>query len=159
MFTETKEKKISSVNDFVKEITKMRSDRILSGAEQWFFRGQKCSDWDVKPTIFREDALSGEHIMIDRAQRQNPLEFRDCVTNFEILTKLQHYGLGTRLLDVTLNPLVALYFATEESSEYVKNNNGQYSYKEHDAKVYYRFASSSSLKRFTYTNRIRSSVC
>jgi hypothetical protein len=139
-------KKITSVKSFVDEITRMRSDHPSIGAEQWFFRGQKCSSWDVRPSVFRDNCLIDEHVIIDRARRQNPLEFRDCSGNFEILTKLQHYGLGTRLLDVTLNPLVALFFATEPSSEFTKNKNGQYTFQEHDGCVYYRFVSGCSLR-------------
>lgn len=139
-------KRITTVKDFVDAITTLRKERTADNAQQWFFRGQKNSAWDVRPNIFRGEELTVEHILIDRAQRQNPMEFHDCVSNFEILTKLQHYGLGTRLLDVTLNPLVALYFATEPSSEYIKNNNGQFSLKGHDGAVYYRFVSGCSLR-------------
>jgi hypothetical protein len=125
---------------FVDEISSLRQDKAAANAEQWFFRGQKNSGWGISPNIFRGDDLASEHILIERAQRQNPIEFRDCANNFEVLTKLQHYGLGTRLLDVTLNPLVALYFATEDSSEYLKNKNNQYTRQEHDGVIFYRLA-------------------
>jgi hypothetical protein len=137
---------ISSVNEFVEKITILRLKNPASNAEQWFFRGQKCSSWGVQPNIFRNDGLQYEHTIIDQAQRQNPLEFRDCTSNFEILTKLQHYGLGTRLLDVTLNPLVALFFATEFSSQYIKNENGHFDRQIHDGKVFYKFVNGNSLR-------------
>lgn len=146
MPSETNERRITSVKTYVDEITKFRSDNPAINAEQWFFRGQKNASWEVRPNIFRGDNLASEHIVIDRAQRQNPVEFRDCANNFEVLTKLQHYGLGTRLLDVTLNPLVALYFATEPSSEFIKNKNGQYTQTEHDGRVYYKFVTGCSLR-------------
>jgi hypothetical protein len=146
MADENQGKRITSVKVFVDEITALRRDKIAANAEDWFFRGQKNSTWDVRPYIFRGDDLASEHILIERAQRQNPVEFRDCVNNFEILTKLQHYGLGTRLLDVTLNPLVALYFATEPSEEYEKKANGRYKRIEHDGIVYYRLVNGCSLQ-------------
>jgi hypothetical protein len=146
MPSENRERRITSVKIFVEEITKFRTESPAINAEQWFFRGQKNAAWEVRPNIFRGDNLASEHIVIERAQRQNPIEFRECANNFEILTKLQHYGLGTRLLDVTLNPLVALYFATEPSSEFVKNKNGQYTQQEHDGRIYYKFVTGCALQ-------------
>lgn len=45
-----------------------------------------------------------------------PDEFRN-LNNCEKLTKLQHFGCPTRFLDITTNPLVALYFACKGNPE------------------------------------------
>lgn len=120
---------------------KLREDSLSQGltSHQWFFRGQENSDWSIYPNVFRNDGVAKENHIIQGALRQNPFEFQS-KDDFEILTKLQHYGLGTRLVDVTLNPLVALYFATEPSVEYKENKNGQYSQEEKDGVVFVQYS-------------------
>ena len=59
--------------------------------------------------------------MIRELLASHPREFQSDNSTFERLVRAQHYGLPTRLLDVTRNPLVALYFACCEHS----NETGQ----------------------------------
>ena len=57
--------------------------------------------------------------------RRCPDDFSTCTTIFERLVKMQHYSLPTRLLDITSNPLVALYFACKKTeAENGKDEDG-----------------------------------
>lgn len=133
---------INSVSSYIKAIFDLRSSKMseYSLSSYWFFRGQKNSLWGMSPNVFRNDALQYEFGSIEMAIRQRPYDFRECATDFEILTKLQHYGLGTRLLDVTLNPLVALYFASEKYEEFVRGKDGRGKYVPRDGKIVYRYS-------------------
>lgn len=79
-----------------------------------YYRGQACDNWELTPSIFRKDANGNyidEHKILKEASLILWNELSKMNTYLEKLVFLQHYGLRTRLLDVTFNPLIALYMA------------------------------------------------
>lgn len=75
------------------------------------FRGQADESWSVLPSAFRsEKVFQKERVFLREFIRQIPNECSD-LSYFDILVKAQHFGIPTRLLDLTTNPLVALFFA------------------------------------------------
>lgn len=78
-------------------------------------RGHAKHDWLITPSIFRQnpDIKQFESQLVRELISAFPLAFADDKTMFDRLVRMQHFGLPTRLLDATRNPLVALYFACD----------------------------------------------
>ena len=82
--------------------------------ETWF-RGQPDYKHKLVPAIFRDSYNEAE--MYEEFIRRYPDHFVNHQNIFEWLTLMQHYGLPTRLLDLSTNLLVALYFCCNEEKE------------------------------------------
>lgn len=80
------------------------------------YRGQRNAGWKDTPGLFRPDLAKlaqNEKRAVRDLVSVHPGEFTDDETMFDRLVRMQHFGLPTRLMDVSQNPLVALYFATD----------------------------------------------
>lgn len=124
-----KEIQISSVVEYITEVNKLlKNSKYNPNTHTAFFRGHANSQWELKPSLLRNKGfIENEHLMYRTIVAKHTSEFSTCTSALDYLVKMQHYGLPTRLLDLTTNPLVALYFACEELQAYdkVKGKDGE----------------------------------
>lgn len=124
--------KIHTISELLKEIIEFKS--IVSN-EQIYYRGQNNgtkAGWMLLPTFYRERKIYPNiSFYFDKQEELNTIYkfieknydyFKNIAFNdlISIINILQHYGFPTRVLDITQNPLVALYFALEK----VEKNDG-----------------------------------
>lgn len=112
-------KEIESIENLLKECRDLQNKHP---DDQLYFRGECYDSWDLRPSVMRcskeaKDkfpfrAWEGE--MLNELMSRQPEAFSGLTSAFSQWVLAQHYGLKTRLLDITRNPLVALFNACED---------------------------------------------
>lgn len=109
---EPKYKEIISLDEYESLVNKYR------GQENIFYRGQGNKNYNISCSLSRDNGyVKNEDIIISKALKERNKEFEGYKYPIEQLSKMQHYQIPTRLIDVTIDPLTALYFAVENTSE------------------------------------------
>lgn len=123
-----KEITINSVSEYVSVVCDKNSEIKRTGmkGDTLLFRGQADESNDLLPSIGRTTAngkalIEEERNMIEMAKYKLPTVFMKNLEPIELLALLQHHGIPTRLLDISENALVGLYFACHDD----KNTQGK----------------------------------
>ena len=104
---------IESVSDFLNDIKGIKN----KSGYTLFYRGHSDKNYELKPSIYRnENFIKNEDKIYRETIAKVPYDFNG-KSSIESLALMQHYGVPTRILDLTTNALVALYFACEESKK------------------------------------------
>lgn len=110
-----KPKIIKNLNEYIKFISNLKSSYL----NPVFYRGQTSANYLLTPNSLRENPKN-EHLMIDAFTRRFYDELNKCHSSMERLMLMQHFLLPTRCLDITENPLMALYFACSHMKKFRK---------------------------------------
>lgn len=115
---------VDNINEFWEEFNKYADKAALFG-KSFIFRGVLDANYELIPSIGRktknntyENIQTLESNILQEFKRLAvPIIKKIPQNDFEWLFLAQHYGLPTRLLDWSTNPMVGLFFAVESEDE------------------------------------------
>lgn len=88
---------------------------IINETSDYVFRGQKNRKWPLTASVFRNNYDDQKEYNLYKEIKKNQLKEFNKQNFLENLIHMQHYGIPTRLLDWSMNPLISLFFACSES--------------------------------------------
>lgn len=91
---------IDSLEKFIRVIDKFE----YSYMNPILYRGHTNANYFNIPSVFRNHTEK-ENLLFNEFERKFPTELSNCRSTVEKLLFMQHYGLETRILDVTESPL------------------------------------------------------
>ena len=112
---ELKSSKLESLGDLSDlrgQLVDLYKNDVKRGRVAFYFRGEPCTRTSLRPTVIRHGLRPFERDLLTGLKTEFPAAFSGCEYAIDELAIARHYGLPTRLLDVTRNPMVGLYWAT-----------------------------------------------
>ena len=131
--------RVTDLYQWLKIVTLIKSTSELhlqSGTKEytgprWIFRGQANAEWKIESSFerdvlklygnvdgaFEETFRAKERLSIEYYRQWAKGGIDSSASNGEVLALMRHNGVPTRLVDFTEVPLVALYFALEDTSQ------------------------------------------
>ena len=127
-------KDINSLSEYMsllKEIHTQNENRLKSKGikcgSYFFYRGQNDIEFSYIPSALRfPNNINCEHLISKEYHRQLYELFDDCKNTMEEQVHMQHYEVGSRILDLLENPLIALWGACSQGSDTDGEANKKY---------------------------------
>jgi hypothetical protein len=108
----------NSISDYFKIIEEFISKPTKYDCA-FYFRGENKDQQEkaLTPSIYRDGLINSEEKIYREVSRYNNIDFSEDETTFDKLCRMQHYSAPTRLIDLSDDPLTALWFAINEGKK------------------------------------------
>ena len=114
-----------SLESFLRVILNSNNDGVRQETHL-YFRGENKYNQYIVPNLYLDEGLtkkSSEYYYRVLLSQIGSADYSKNSDLFRHMVDFQHHGAKTRLIDISANPLIALYFAVEDS-----NNPSDYGY-------------------------------